>query len=380
MKEKPSLSLINEIVISLVVMTLASTALISLTVLWTLRLPGGETNFTPLILVAYIVLFAVVIAVFGTILLSRTIIRPLKKLVEATEKISEGHFDIQVQVESQNEIGQLAKAFNEMTEELAQRQSHLEQQLTELAEINRELKTTQAQLLISEKLASVGKLASGIAHEIGNPLSIISGYLEMISRSKNLEEREKDSLARVEEELKRIHQIIRELLDYSRPPSPQIEMLDVNQVVLESLKLIEVQKDSRKVKTNLYLNQRLPPFPASRNQLKQVLLNLLFNALDAMPEGGNLKIKTFSSETDSGEVAIEVIDTGVGIPAENLTKIFDPFFTTKEPGKGVGLGLSISLKLIEAMNGKIEVESNPQEGSTFRIKLKSGGSQGEQQT
>ncbi len=373
MMAKRKISLINEIVTGLVVMTMASTALIALTVLWTIGLPGEEKNFTPFILVAYIVVFAVVIAVFGTLLLSRAIIRPLKNLVEATEKISEGNFDIQVQEESQNEIGQLARAFNEMAAELAQRQKNLESRLTELGQTNRELKETRDQLIISEKLASVGKLASGVAHEIGNPLSIISGYLEMISKSKNLDEREQDLLARVDGEVKRIHQIIRELLEYSRPPSDRMEFVDVNQAIMESLKLIEVQKDFHKVKTNLYFNQALPAIPAGPNQLKQVLINLLFNALDSMPEGGSLQIRTAASDNDSREICIEIADSGIGIPPEHLTKIFDPFFTTKEPGKGVGLGLSVSLRLVEAMGGKIEVESVKGEGSVFRIKLKTGG-------
>jgi len=376
MSRKKKTSVINEIVAGLVVMTLASTALISFTVLWTIRLPGAEKNLTPVILVSYIVLFAVVIAVFGTLLISRTIIRPLKKLLDATEKIRQGNFDIQVQPDAENEMGQLAEAFNRMAEELAKRQKHLEQQLAELEAINHELRKTRDQLIISEKFASVGKLASGIAHEIGNPLSIISGYLEMLSKSKNLDEREKDSLSRVESELKRIHQIIRELLDYSRPPSQAKEMIDLNRVIMESIMLIEAQKGFQKIKTDLYLQQNLPFVLANRNQMKQVLINLLFNALDAMPDGGNLKVKTFVSDNPSDEVCIEIIDTGVGIPPENLTKIFDPFFTTKEPGKGEGLGLSISLNLIEAMNGKIEVESEPGQGSTFRIKLKTGGSKG----
>ncbi len=380
MKSKRKISLISEIVTNLVVMTLASTALIALTVLWTLRLPEAEKSFTPLILVLYIFLFAVVIAVFGTILLSRTVIKPLKSLVEAAAKIGEGNFNVKVEVETQNEIGQLARAFNDMAEELAERQSHLERQLSELAEINRQLQKTQDQLIISEKMASVGKLASGVAHEIGNPLSIVSGYLEIISKSKNLDERERDSLSRVEGELKRIHQIIRELLDYSRPPSGEREFVDLNRAVLETTMLIEVQKGFRKIKTDLFLQQDLPLIPASRNQLKQVLINLLFNALDAMPNGGNLKIKTCAANPEPGEVVIEICDSGVGIPPENLTKIFDPFFTTKEPGKGVGLGLSVSLRLIEAMNGKLEVESIPGQGSTFRIKLKSGGYEGVKQT
>jgi signal transduction histidine kinase len=373
MKIKRKTSLINEIVTNLVVLMLSATALISFTVIWTSRVQGMKESFTPLILVLYVILFAIVIIVFGTLFLSNNLVRPMKKLAEATQKISSGDFDVKVEIESENELGRLAGAFNRMTEELAQRQKSLEYQISELAKANRELRKTQDQLIISEKLASVGKLAAGVAHEIGNPLSIITGYLEILSRSKNLDDRQKDLAARVDAELKRINQIIRELLDYSRPPSAQVEMVDLNAVILETLKLIEMQKEFTKIKSELELAQDLPGIRASRNQLKQVFVNLFLNAIDAMESGGTLKLKTYMNDGGSQEVVAEISDTGTGILPENVSKIFDPFFTTKEPGKGVGLGLSISLKLIEVMEGRIEVDSEPGKGSTFRVRFKSGG-------
>jgi len=371
MKRKSSI--INEVVINLVVLMVAATSLISITVLWTFRLQSIRESFTPLILVLYIVLFAAVIAVFGTLYLSKNLIRPLRRLVDATEKISAGNFEVKVQAETENELGMLASAFNRMTAELAQRQQNLEYQLAELAKSNRELRKTQDQLIISEKLASVGRLAAGVAHEIGNPLSIINGCLEILAKSPNLDERQKDLAGRVESELQRINQIIRELLDYSRPPSNQIETVDLNAVMAETLKLIKMQKGFNKITPELELAQNLPAIQASRNQLKQVLVNIFLNALDAMEEGGTLKLKTYEQDSGSREVVAEVSDTGTGIPPENLRKIFDPFFTTKEPGKGVGLGLSISLKLMDAMNGKIEVDSEPGKGSTFRLRFQARG-------
>jgi len=373
MKTKRKTSLISEIIISLVVLMVAATVLITITVLWTVQLQGKEQAFTPVILVLYILLFGLVIVIFGSLSLSNLLIRPLRKLVYATEKIGRGNFDVQVKVDSSDELGQLAAAFNQMTEELAHRQKNLTMQLEELERMNRELRKTHDQLIISEKLASVGKLAAGIAHEIGNPLSSIAGYLEIISRSKNLDEQGKDLLSRVDSELRRISQIIRELLDYSRAPAAELEFVDINAVIAETLKLIEVQKGFLKIKTELELDQSLPMVQATRSQLKQVLINLFLNALDAMPEGGTLKIKTCAAESSPKQVIAEVTDTGTGIEPQNLSKIFDPFFTTKEPGKGVGLGLSVSLNLIEVMNGKIEVESEPGKGSTFRLRFKCGG-------
>jgi len=376
MKRKSSI--INEVVINLVVLMVAATALISITVLWTFRLQSIRESFTPLILVLYIVLFAAVIAVFGTLYLSKNLIRPLRKMVEATEKISAGNFDVQVETASENELGMLASAFNSMTAELARRQQKLEDRLAELARMNSELQKTQDQLIISEKLASVGRLAAGVAHEIGNPLSIINGYLEILAKSPNLDERQKDLTARVESELKRINQIIRELLDYSRPPSDQVETVDLNAVILETLKLIEMQKGFNKITPELELARNLPSIQAGRNQLKQVLVNVFLNALDAMQDGGTLKLKTYEQNSGAHEIVAEVSDTGTGIPRQNLSRIFDPFFTTKEPGKGVGLGLSISLKLMQVMNGKIEVDSEPGKGSTFKLKFQvRGGESGQ---
>ena len=376
MKRKSSI--INEVVINLVVLMVAATALISITVLWTFRLQSIRESFTPLILVLYIVLFAAVIAVFGTLYLSKNLIRPLRKMVEATEKISAGNFDVQVETASENELGMLASAFNSMTAELARRQQKLEDRLAELARMNSELQKTQDQLIISEKLASVGRLAAGVAHEIGNPLSIINGYLEILAKSPNLDERQKDLTARVESELKRINQIIRELLDYSRPPSDQVETVDLNAVILETLKLIEMQKGFNKITPELELARNLPSIQAGRNQLKQVLVNVFLNAMDAMQDGGTLKLKTYEQNSGEHEIVAEVSDTGTGIPRQNLSRIFDPFFTTKEPGKGVGLGLSISLKLMQVMNGKIEVDSEPGKGSTFKLKFQvRGGESGQ---
>ena len=150
--------------------------------------------------------------------------------------------------------------------------------------------------------------------------------------------------------------------------------MDLNHLMAETLKLIEMQKGFHKITPALLLAPDLPSIRASRNQLKQVLVNLFLNALDAMPEGGTLTLKTYVA-TPGGEIVAEISDTGEGIARENLNRIFDPFFTTKEPGKGVGLGLSISLKLVEVMDGKIEVDSELGKGSTFRLRFKASGGQ-----
>jgi len=242
-------------------------------------------------------------------------------------------------------------------------------------------------LLYSEKLATVGQLAQGVAHEIGNPLSAVLGYLELMERTKNLPDKARDYVDRSERELARINAIIRELLDYSRPSPPQNTAIDIDEVVSGLLTLVTGQKRFNNIKFNRNVAPNLPAIKADRNQLLQVLVNLSFNAADAMRKGGTLEIgaalETWeghekanrftvgntSSDWKPGKevIALWIRDDGEGIPEENLTRIFDPFFTTKEPGEGTGLGMAVCARIVEGFGSKISVESTVGTGSTFTI-------------
>jgi two-component system NtrC family sensor kinase len=315
--------------------------------------------FRKLVLILILVDSLVLVA-FGSFLLARVVVNPLKRLVDVVHKIRGGELDQRAQVEYENEIGQLAKAFNQMVESLAEKHRDLETTI-------KKLKETQEELVLSEKLASVGRLAAGVAHEIGNPLASVLGHTEILSKKLKDNGVLLDLVQRTRRETERINRIIKDLLLFSRPPTSQIENVDMNRVIQDSLDLVIIQKKFRNIALDLSLDKNLSPVRGNRDQLHQVLINILINAADAMPKGGCLSIKT---EEMKEWVTISIKDTGEGIPAEDLDKIFDPFYTTKSPEKGTGLGLSISLMIIEDLGGKMKVESEKGRGAEFTIFLK----------
>jgi hypothetical protein len=357
-----------------------------------------------------IILDALVLIIFGSFLLSRVLVRPIKDLVRLTQKISEGDFSQIIEVSSKNEIGQLVVSFNRMSERLKENKTRLEDHLISLETTNKKLRQTQEELVRTEKLASIGRFAAGIAHEVGNPLGAILGYTGILQQEGLQAEESKDYLKRIEKEIERINNIVRELLDFARPTRHEIKPLDVNQAIENTVSLLSYQKNFKDMETLLDLKRDLPMIQGDESQLSQVLMNVIINAVDAMPKGGILKIQTDESRVEDslgdlfpqiysprrksdpiesnysrlrkadslstlftkvseGEhlVRIRVSDTGTGIRTEDLERIFDPFFTTKSPDKGTGLGLSVSLRIIESMGGEIKVNSEVGTGTTVEI-------------
>jgi len=356
------------------------------------------------ILIVSILLDAIVLIIFGSFLMSRILVRPLKDLVQLTQKISLGDFSQKIEVTSRNEIGQLISSFNRMVERLEENQNGLERYVKSLESMNKQLQQAQEELIRTEKLASVGRLAAGVAHEIGNPLGAIFGYTEILEKGDIQEEEAKDYLKRIGKEIERINRIVRQLLDFARPSKFEIFDVEINKVIENTLSLIFYQKNFKNIEPFLELQQNLPMIKGDESQLSQVLMNIILNAVDAMPNGGSLKIQTETfpeplqppyarrHKSDSVEinsppltkpspwstsltkftkgenwVRIGISDTGMGIRKEDIGKIFDPFYTTKDPNKGTGLGLSISLKIVESMGGEIRVESELGRGTTFEI-------------
>ena len=314
----------------------------------------------------YIILAAFLITLFGTFLLNRYMVKPIKKLIQFTGEISEGEFHSTSLIDEKNEIGKLSYSLNRMAERLSEDKQRIEAYISSLEKTNQRLKEAQQEVLRSEKLASLGRLSAGIAHEIGNPLGVIRGYIDMLSRGGEDREEMRDYCKRIEVEITRINRIITELLNYSRVSFDGLSEVDVNQAIREALSLISLQKPLQKIQLNLKLDNHLPPITANHHQLVQVIVNLILNARDALPEGGEIIILT----QQSGEnISVEIHDTGTGIREEDLPKIFDPFYTTKGPGKGTGLGLAISLRIIESLGGKISVTSKPERGTAFTIVL-----------
>jgi len=353
---------------------------------------------------------AFVLIIFGSFLLSRVLVNPMKDLVRLTKRISDGDFSETIEVNNKNEIGQLMESFNRMIEKLKENQESLENYLESLESTNKQLKQAQEELIRTEKLASVGRFAAGVAHEVGNPLGAILGYTSILRKEGIGREESEDYMKRIEREIERINKIVRELLDFARPSKCEIHQVEVNKIIESALSLLSYQNNFKNIQTELNLQSDLPLIKGDESQLSQVLINIILNAIDAMTNGGALTIQTkthivenlnadrlqrnyprrrkndpnesdysrmrkmdplavlFKKFTEGDRlVKIRISDTGIGIKNEDLENVFDPFFTTKAPDKGTGLGLSISLRIVESLGGEIRVESEVGKGTTLEV-------------
>ncbi len=296
---------------------------------------------------------------------------PVKQLLQHVREVGSGNLDTSLKITSQDEMGTLALVINEMT--LALKKSHA--QLEEwgrtlegkVQERTQELERIQAQLIRSEKLASLGELVAGIAHEINNPLTGILVFSSLMSNDSRLHPALKSDLATVIQETERCASIVKGLLDFSRESVPQKTWTSINDILDASLALVKNQAQFHNIDIVLDYSPDIPAIMADPHQIEQVFINILLNASHAMENGGTLTIGTKLCP-EHGGVVIGIADTGCGIPEENLSKIFDPFFTTKQT-KGTGLGLSVSYGIINSHGGIIEVDSTVGVGTTFIIHL-----------
>ncbi len=247
----------------------------------------------------------------------------------------------------------------------------LEEALTELQAKSEEVKSTTQQLWQAAKLASVGELAAGIAHELNNPLATVALRIESVLRRTPADDPRRQALEIIEQESKRMGELVSSLLQFSRRGEEKISTVDIPQELTKAVELIQHHLRKRLVTVVQELAEDTPPVYADRQKLRQVFLNLLTNAADAMPEGGTLTLRTAPARLDSGApgVRIEFSDTGVGIPPEHLEKVMDPFFTTKDEGHGTGLGLAICRRIVQESRGTIDILSEVGKGTTVRIVL-----------
>jgi signal transduction histidine kinase len=287
------------------------------------------------------------------LLIVRTISRPLQRITLAAVQVTEGEYGTEVDLRKSNdEIGLLANSFNEMSRRMADDIKQL-QQLNE-------------QLIRTEKLAAMGTLSAGVAHEVNNPLASISSLIQMMQSKDNLDDRTKENLKLIQTQIQRITQVTKDMMDFARVRPAAKSPVDINQLIEKSLRLASFDKSFQRLEITRDLGENLPKVFADGDQLQQVFLNLFLNARDALPVGGALGIKTFAERK---EIRIEITDDGAGIRSEDVQKIFDPFFTTKPAGKGTGLGLAVCYGIITAHGGKIEVSPNDSKGTTFYIAL-----------
>jgi len=341
----------------------------------------------------YALFDSVIIIVLGIYLFSRGIIRPMQNLKQTAEGIAKGMLEKRVDIKAGGELGSFASSFNIMAD-------RLEEKIKTLERLNKDLMTTQEELVRSEKLATVGRLAAGVAHEIGNPLGAMLGYVDILkktvsSKQEAVSSEEKEILERLGKEIARIDNIVRRLLDFSRPSKLVLHDVDVNKVVRGSVTLLAPQFSDIGISFDIRLDEALPHILMDEGMLHQVLLNLFLNAKDAIEGSGTIIVE--AGVTDHGQgarfrrrkndladknfttmhtealgrrsVVISITDSGKGIAESDIGKIFDPFFTTKEQGKGTGLGLAVSLGIVQVYNGDIKVKSELGKGTTFEILL-----------
>jgi len=343
----------------------------------------GTIRRTQKIVLAYIVLNTLFFALFGFYLIHRSTIRPINRLMKRAEEFKEGDTFFLASDTKQNEFGRLSRALNLMLRRLEDNKEELRASISSLEGANREIRQAQEDIIRSEKLASVGRLASGVAHEIGNPIGIVLGYLDLLKGNDLKEEERKDFINRIEDEIDRINRTIRNLLDFSRPSKGEVKALSVHELIDDTIEMLKHQPIMSDSEIILDKAAEKDTVQADPDKLKQVFLNLLMNAMDAI-EARQATDESFEKMVsirtrvaphagtrgkDSTAVSIEFNDNGPGIPAQDLTKIFDPFYTTKEPGKGTGLGLSVSLRIVQEMGGDITAKSQEGKGTTMILIL-----------
>ncbi|MBI5236395.1 MAG: HAMP domain-containing protein [Deltaproteobacteria bacterium] len=353
-----------------------------------------DTSAAKKFIIVYAAIDSIIIIALGVYFLSRSIINPLKALQTAATRIAGGSFSERAPADADNEIGSLAGSFNVMAE-------NLESEIKALERLNKELIETQEELLRSSTLAAIGNLAAGIAHEVGNPLAAVSGYIELLKKGGLPLDEQREMITRASSELGRIDAIVREFLDVARPPKKAASPVDVNAVIAETSAFLKAHPAFAGVNTELKLSSGVKPVAVDSGKLRQVIMNLMINAAEAMAGLSGLRLVTVestvemrpieghsghkplrrakdrteaqtpeSSAYERGFVIIRVSDTGAGVSEKDASRIFDPFFTTKIVGKGTGLGLFVTQTIIKAYGGEIRF-STGKSGSVFTVEFPS---------
>ena len=294
-----------------------------------------------------------VVAFFISFNLGQSIIRRIRILKQATEAISSGNLEYQLPPGSSSGFDMLDEAFNNMAKSLKDRDDRLQKAFQRITR--------------TERLASLGQMAAGVAHEINNPLGGILLYSNLVLEEMHDDNASRENMEKIIYQTDRCKKIVQNLLDFARTPSGDMLPLSVNEVIMTSLNLVKDQSMFLGIEVETRLAENLPDVRGDLSHLEEVFLNLFINATDAMEGNGTLRISTRCSSTNS--VKIYISDNGKGIDKAYLPHIFEPFFTTKDPGQGTGLGLSITYGIIQKHNGLIDVESTPGQGTTFIITL-----------
>ena len=320
--------------------------------------------------------FSLIIVLF----IQRLVTKPVKKLVKGTRKIAQGDLEVEIPVKTKDEIGQLAISFNHMVEDLRKAQQEIKswniRMEKKVEERTEKLRRAREQLIQSEKMASMGVLASSVAHEINNPLQGILTYIKLMLKiisgkdaviDQNRLDNFKNYLELMGNEIGRCGDMVKNLLVFSKQTKMEVQEAKINNIIKNSLMLMENKIKLQDIEVVMNLQEDIPVIYCDVKQIQQTLLAIIINAVEAMPKGGKIIID--SLDIGNKEIEITIADTGPGIPRENLKHIFDPFFTTKDSAKSTGLGLFVAYGIIREHKGTITVESEVGKGTAFHIKL-----------
>jgi len=321
---------------------------------------------------AAIALFCFVLIVVATYFLTRSLVRPLEQMVSVSNRITAGDLSQRVRVSDQSELGLLAGSFNDMLDRIDEMKSQLQQSAKTLeqkvAERTQQLIAVQSRAARQERLASVGQLAAGVAHEINNPLGGILTFASLVREELPPDSPYRADLDEVVNQAVRCREIVANLLEFSRQREAQMVPADLNEILTRTLALLEKQAKFHDIKIERRLDPELPRIVVDESQMQQVFMNIILNAADAMDERGSLTIRT-GHDASRRQVFVRISDTGCGIAPDYLERVFDPFFTTKDPGKGTGLGLAVSCRIVQGHGGRMDIESEVAKGTTFIITL-----------
>lgn len=340
-----------KVALSIASVAIASFLIFQIPIVWWAFSDGVTTEAWRRYLV-FSVISALIPNLLLVLLVVRTISRPLQRITLAAVQVTNGEYGTEVDLRKSNdEIGLLANSFNEMSRKMA---SDIEN-----------LRKMNYQLMRADKLAAMGTLAAGVAHEVNNPLASISSLIQMM-RAESESEEIRANLDLVQDQIQRITRVTRDLTDFARARPAAKSPVAVNQVIEAALRLAEFDSTFRRLSIRKNLAIDLPAILADGDQLQQVFLNIFLNARDAMPDGGELVIV---SRVERNEVVVDISDTGVGIDTQHIKQVFDPFFTTKPAGKGTGLGLAVCYGIVTAHGGRLELREDNGSGTTFVVAL-----------
>ncbi|MBW6521147.1 MAG: hypothetical protein K0A99_09090 [Desulfoarculaceae bacterium] len=324
----------------------------------------------------YLLVNVIILTTIGLFRFIQVVVRPIEHLVTLTDTYQSAENSPFLSDQEGNEFGQLSIALNRMMHRIDDDRHKLRETVSSLEKANQQLRATQQKMVQTEKMAAIGRLAAGLAHEIGNPIGIVQGYLELLGQSGLSKEEQQQFSGRSLQELERISRLIHQLLDFSRSRTDDSGSTEIHPLLQKLVDMLQAQKKLAGLEFHLHLDAEYDRVAVGAESLHQVFLNCLLNAIDAIKEGngpdkGKIYLSTVNTTRDAGKPCIQITieDNGAGIKDADKNSLFDPFFTTKEPGQGTGLGLSVSYALVEGAHGQMQIQGEEGQGATVSILL-----------